>query len=73
MMERGFFNMLTYFLILCYNQVSFGNNINVVVLVFISLQIGATMEAINLILFGFIVYTALIVVPSIWEELTTEA
>ena len=72
-MERGFFNMLTYFLILCYNQVSFGNNINVVVLVFISLQIGATMEAINLILFGFIVYTALIVVPSIWEELTTEA
>ena len=28
--------------------------------------------AINLILFGFIVYTALIVVPSIWEELTTE-
>lgn len=30
------------------------------------------MEAINLILFGFIVYTALIVVPSIWEELTTE-
>jgi hypothetical protein len=29
------------------------------------------MEAINLILFGFIVYTALIVVPSIWEELTT--
>ncbi len=31
------------------------------------------MEAINLILFGFIVYTALIVVPSIWEELTTEA
>ena len=73
MMERGFFNMLTYFLILCYNSVSFGNNINVVVLVFISLQIGATMEAINLILFGFIVYTALIVVPSIWEELTTEA
>lgn len=64
--------MLTYFLILCYNSVSFGNNISVVVLVFISLQIGATMEAINLILFGFIVYTALIVVPSIWEELTTE-
>ena len=30
------------------------------------------MEAINLILFGFIVYTVLIVVPSIWEELTTE-
>lgn len=29
------------------------------------------MDAINLILFGFIVYTALIVVPSIWEELTT--
>lgn len=28
------------------------------------------MEAINLILFGFIVYTALVVVPSIWEELT---
>ena len=28
--------------------------------------------AINLILFGFIVYTALIIVPSIWEELTTE-
>ncbi len=31
------------------------------------------MEAINLILFGFIVYAALIVVPSIWEELTTES
>lgn len=30
------------------------------------------MDAINLILFGFIVYTALIVVPSIWDELTTE-
>jgi len=30
------------------------------------------MEAINLILFGFIVYTALVVVPSIWEELTSE-
>ena len=28
--------------------------------------------AINLILFGFIVYTALIVVPSIWEELTAQ-
>jgi len=28
--------------------------------------------AINLILFGFIVYTALIVVPSIWDELTAE-
>ena len=65
--------MLTYFLILCYNTVSFGNNKVVVVLSFILPQIGATMEAINLILFGFIVYTALIVVPSIWEELTTEA
>lgn len=30
------------------------------------------MDAINLILFGFIVYTALVVIPSIWEELTTE-
>lgn len=30
------------------------------------------MDAINLILFGFIVYTALIVVPSIWEELNAE-
>ena len=30
------------------------------------------MDAINLILFGFIVYTALIVVPSIWDELTAE-
>lgn len=30
------------------------------------------MDAINLVLFGFIVYTALIVIPSIWEELTTE-
>ncbi len=30
------------------------------------------MEAINLILFGFIAYTALIVIPSIWDELTTE-
>ena len=29
--------------------------------------------AINLIVLGFIVYTALIVVPSIWEELTTES
>ncbi len=29
--------------------------------------------AINLLLSGFIVYTALIVVPSIWEELTTES
>jgi len=65
--------MLTYFLTMCYNWVSFGNNINVVVLSFTLPQIGANMEAINLILFGFIVYTALIVVPSIWEELTTEA
>ena len=30
------------------------------------------MDAINLILLGFIVYTALVVVPSIWDELTTE-
>lgn len=30
------------------------------------------MDAINLILFGFIVYTALVVLPSIWEELTSE-
>ena len=30
------------------------------------------MDTINLVLFGFIVYTALIVVPSIWEELTAE-
>lgn len=30
------------------------------------------MEAINLILFGFIVYTALVVIPSIWEELKNE-
>lgn len=30
------------------------------------------MDAINLVLFGFVVYAALIVVPSIWEELTTE-
>lgn len=30
------------------------------------------MDAINLILFGFIVYTALIVIPSIWDELTAE-
>ena len=30
------------------------------------------MDAINLVLFGFIVYTALFVVPSIWEELTAE-
>lgn len=29
--------------------------------------------AINLIIFGFIVYTALIVIPSIWEELTAES
>jgi len=26
------------------------------------------MEALNLIVFGFIVYAALIVVPTIWEE-----
>ncbi len=38
----------------------------------ISIERRVVMEAINLILFGFIVYTALIVVPSIWEELTTE-
>ncbi len=30
------------------------------------------MDAINLILFGFIVYTALVVVPSIWDELKAE-
>ncbi len=30
------------------------------------------MDAINLILFGFIVYNALVVLPSIWEELTSE-
>ena len=30
------------------------------------------MDAINLILFGFIVYTALVVVPSIWDELKSE-
>lgn len=29
------------------------------------------MEAFNLILFGFIVYTALIVIPSIWDEVAT--
>lgn len=29
------------------------------------------MEAFNLVLFGFIVYTALIVVPSIWDEVVT--
>ncbi len=28
------------------------------------------MEALNLILFGFVVYAALIVVPSIWEEIS---
>lgn len=27
------------------------------------------MEALDLVLFGFIVYTALIVVPSIWDEI----
>lgn len=27
------------------------------------------MEAFNLVLFGFIVYAALIVIPSIWDEL----
>ena len=34
--------------------------------------IGVYSIAIKLILFGFIVYTALVVVPSIWEELTAE-
>lgn len=29
------------------------------------------MEAFNLVLFGFIVYAALIVIPSVWEELIT--
>lgn len=29
------------------------------------------MEAFNLILFGFIVYAVLIVVPSIWDEVVT--
>lgn len=33
---------------------------------------GGYRMAINLILFGFIVYTALVVLPSIWEELTAE-
>lgn len=27
------------------------------------------MEALDLVLFGFIVYAALIVVPSIWDEI----
>jgi len=26
------------------------------------------MEAFNLVLFGFIVYAALIVIPSVWDE-----
>lgn len=29
------------------------------------------MDAFNLILFGFIVYTVLIVVPSVWDEIAT--
>ena len=29
------------------------------------------MEALNLVLFGFVVYAALIVVPTIWEEKAT--
>lgn len=29
------------------------------------------MEAFNLILFGFIVYAVLIVIPSVWDELIT--
>lgn len=29
------------------------------------------MEAFNLVLFGFIVYAALVVVPSVWDELMT--
>lgn len=28
------------------------------------------MEALNLVVFGFVVYAALIVVPTIWEERT---
>jgi hypothetical protein len=27
------------------------------------------MEALNLILFGFIVYATLVVIPSIWDEI----
>jgi hypothetical protein len=29
------------------------------------------MEALNLIVFGFVVYAALIVIPTIWEERAT--
>lgn len=29
------------------------------------------MEAFDLILFGFIVYAVLVVIPSIWDEVTT--
>lgn len=29
------------------------------------------MDAFNLILFGFIVYAVLIVVPSVWDEIAT--
>lgn len=29
------------------------------------------MEAFNLVLFGFIVYAALVIIPSIWDELVT--
>lgn len=29
------------------------------------------MEAFNLILFGFVVYAVLIVIPSIWDEVTS--
>lgn len=29
------------------------------------------MEAFNLLLFGFIVYVALIVIPNVWDDLAT--
>lgn len=29
------------------------------------------MEAFNLVLFGFIVYAALVIIPSIWDDLVT--
>lgn len=29
------------------------------------------MEAFNLVLFGFVVYTALVVIPTVWDEIKT--
>lgn len=35
------------------------------------LNIGVIMEAFDLIIFGFIVYFALVVLPNVWEKFST--